>query len=70
MSALGQNPPHAKNQKKADPRKGRPESFRRGCLKGMSYVQCSTIFRKCERRAYGCKSCNPQRFRRNIALSA
>jgi hypothetical protein len=34
------------------------ESFRRGCLKGTPFVQCSTVSRKCVEGHCDCKNCN------------
>src|SRR3546814_11969874 len=46
------------HQKKGRSQKDRPESFRRGCLKGLFYVQCSTSFCNCEKHATHCNVCN------------
>jgi hypothetical protein len=53
-------PENARSQdkKRASPERPALISFRRGCLKGPSYVQRSAFFRNCEGRNRRCRYCN------------
>ena len=46
------------NNKKGASPKGRPASFRRGCLKGPFLVQLSDSLRNCKKLDANCKKCN------------